>query len=125
MEIKCPFCHKSSKLEDASCNDRNFCLVKNSDGNLTLSSEHAYYYQIQTQLGVWKMEGAFFVVWTEKDLHFERITFDHLLWSNICQKSKHIFDIAILPELVGKFFSRLPAVSETKVLREKGNAEIS
>jgi hypothetical protein len=57
---------------------------------------------------VCKIESAYFVVWTEKDLHIEQIMFDEVLWNTICEKSKHIFVTAILPELVGKFYSRLP-----------------
>ena len=55
-----------------------------------------------------KIESAYFVVWTEKDLHIEQIMFDEILWNTICEKSKHIFVTAILPELVGKFYARLP-----------------
>uniref|UniRef100_A0A8C5CX42 PHD-type domain-containing protein n=1 Tax=Gadus morhua TaxID=8049 RepID=A0A8C5CX42_GADMO len=47
------------------------------------------------------------VVWTEKDLHVECILFDEEFWDTICQKSKNIFDTAIMPELVGKFYTRL------------------
>ena len=66
---------------------------------------------MQTQLGVCRLESAFFVVWTEKDLHVEPISFDEEFWGMICQKSKHIFDTAIMPELVGKFYTRLSSTN--------------
>ena len=69
-----------------------------------------YQYQIQTQLGVCKKESAYFVVWTEKDIHIEVICFNAFLWSEILEKSKVIFDNAILPELVGKFMTRMHRV---------------
>jgi len=47
------------------------------------------------------------LLWTEKDLHVEQILFDEEFWDMICQKSKHIFDTAVMPELVGKFYTRL------------------
>ena len=107
VEIKCPFCKKDQSLEKAS-DDKHFYLQKDSDGKLKLDSNHIYYYQVQTQLGVCQLESSYFVVWTEKDLHIENIMFDNEMWKDICEKSKHIFTTAILPELVGKFYSRLP-----------------
>lgn len=107
VEIKCPFCKKHDSLENAS-DDKNFYLKKDNDGNLKLNTKHMYYYQVQTQLGVCQMESGYFVVWTEKDLHIEQIVFNNELWKEICDKSKHLFITAILPELIGKFYSRLP-----------------
>ncbi|CAC5424274.1 unnamed protein product [Mytilus coruscus] len=54
------------------------------------------------------MESGYFVVWTEKDLHLNKLFFNTELWKEICDKSKHLFITAILPELIGKFYSRLP-----------------
>ncbi|CAC5396060.1 unnamed protein product [Mytilus coruscus] len=107
VEIKCPFCKKHDSLENVS-DDKNFYLKKDNDGNLKLDTKHMYYYQVQTQLGVCQMESGYFVVWTEKDLHIEQIVFNNELWKEICDKSKHLFITAILPELIGKFYSRLP-----------------
>lgn len=106
IEIKCPFCVKDSTFDDID--DKTFYLKRGNDDQLKLDVKHQYYYQVQTQLGVCKIESAYFVVWTEKDLHIEQIMFDEVLWNTICEKSKHIFVTAILPELVGKFYSRLP-----------------
>ncbi|KAK6176048.1 hypothetical protein SNE40_014409 [Patella caerulea] len=116
VEIKCPFCDKDATLHEKS--DKNFYLTKERDGKLKLDNKHSYYYQVQTQLGVCRLESAYFVVWTEKDLHMEQIMLNLEMWQEICKKSKHIFDTAILPELVGKFYSRLPNSNPlTDVLR--------
>lgn len=103
LEIKCPFCVKSDMLDSV----KGFYLEKEGEGKLTLNGNHQYSYQVQTQLGVCNLESAYFVVWREKDLHVEHILFDEEFWGMICQKSKHIFDTAIMPELVGKFYTRL------------------
>ena len=105
IEVKCPFCAKDDMV------DRVSYLEMGDDGKLKLSRKHQYFYQVQTQLGVCRLESAFFVVWTEKDLHVEPISFDEEFWDMICHKSKHIFDTAIMPELVGKFYSRLTGTS--------------
>ena len=47
-------------------------------------------------------------MWTERDIHIEVITIDNDLWEEICSRSSHFFHVAVLPELVAKFFSRLP-----------------
>jgi hypothetical protein len=60
--------------------------------NFLCSQPHPVaHYQVKIQLGVFKIESAYFVVWTEKDLHIEQIMFDEVLWNTICEKSKHIF----------------------------------
>ena len=43
------------------------------------------------------------------------------MWKDMCDKSRHIFMTAILPELVGKFFTRLPFSKPLSSLPE--NAE--
>ncbi|XP_074651564.1 uncharacterized protein LOC141906221 [Tubulanus polymorphus] len=50
IEIKCPFCLRDKTAEEAASNDHNFCMEIDSNGALTLKRDHAYYYQIQTQL---------------------------------------------------------------------------
>ena len=74
-----------------------------------------YYYQVQTQLGVCERVSAFFVVWTKEDMHIEIIDFDIDLWSEMCENAKVFFDNAIMPELVGKFFTRINSVSNKEV----------
>jgi len=106
IEIKYSFCVKDSTFDDID--DKTFDLKRGNDDQLKLDVKHQYYNQVQTQIGVCKIEPAYFVVWTEKDLHIEQFMFDEVLWNTICEKSKHIFVTAILPELVGKFYSRLP-----------------
>ena len=104
VEVKCPFCKKDNIIHEIT--DKNFCLQKDVNGVLKLSKTHAYWYQVQTQMGVCEMERAYFVVWTEKDMHVEEVFFDEQKWLEMCVKAKHIFETAILPELLGKFFTR-------------------
>ena len=58
-----------------------------------------------------------FVVWTKKEVHIERIYPDDTFWLEHIQRVKHFFAVGILPELLGKFYSRptmnsLPSPSE-------------
>jgi len=101
--IKCPFCKRDAKLETSL--DKKDCLEK-QDGKLILKITHPYYYQVQCQLLVCEKEFCDFIVWTEVDVHAERIGVDSELCSKILNKSKLFFLNAILPELVGKLFSK-------------------
>lgn len=103
IEIKCPF-----SLKDKPITEECEFLRIAEDGELHLDETHQYYYQVQTQMGVTKTEYCYFVVWTEKDIHIEQILFDVDFYNELCVKSLHFFQTAILAELVGKFYTRLP-----------------
>ena len=45
-----------------------------------LDKTHAYCYQVQAQLNITGKKFADFVVWTEKDLHIERINKDSVFF---------------------------------------------
>ena len=105
VEIKCPFCHKDQFIFEAVEQNKTFCLKKENN-NIKLSEKHQYYYQIQTQLHVSNRLFCDLFVWTDKDYHIERIWPNKSMWSIIIEKCRLIFNVAILPELIGKFFSR-------------------
>ena len=100
IEIKCPFCKRDS-VKDNSVD----CLVK-IDEKLHLNKNHQYYYQVQCQLLVTGREYCDFIVWTKKDLFVERISVDNTVCKEISDKSQLFFRRVILPELIGKFYSR-------------------
>ncbi|KAH3777905.1 hypothetical protein DPMN_179353 [Dreissena polymorpha] len=105
VEVKCPYNQRNSMLDGQL---KDFYLKPDETGKLLLDKKHPYYYQVQTQLGVTKLKSAYFIVMTEVDIHMEQIMFDEQLWEEICVRTEKIFKVAILPELVGKFYSRLP-----------------
>ena len=80
VEVKCPFKHRKSTIEEA-CNDRSFCLA-NTDNGVMLKRTHDYY-QITGQLALTGARCCDFVVWTENDVHIERIAFDSTLWNEM------------------------------------------
>jgi len=117
VEVKCPFCAREcASLKE--CVDSRFCL-EDSNGKLQLKHSHAYYYQVQTQLLVSNREFADFVVWSEHDVHIERIEPDVELWELLKSKSRAFFYRAILPELVGKLNSR-PCPSAMPISKTNG-----
>ena len=104
LEIKCPHCNKDQFIFEAAEN-KKFCIEKNGS-EYRLSHKHPYCYQVQTQLNVCKKDYCDFYVWTEKDYHIERIYPDTEFWSTCVEKSSQFFRLCLLPELVGKFYSR-------------------
>ena len=80
VEVKCPFKHWKSTIEEA-CGDASFSLA-NTDSGVILEKTHAYYYQVTGQLALTGAQFCDFVVWTEIDMHIERISLDAVLWDD-------------------------------------------
>ena len=123
VEIKCPYNHRDKSLKDPI---KGFYLDESTEGGMRLNNNHPYYYQVQTQLGVTKLDRAYFVVWTEVDIHVEVIKFDPQFWEQMCNSAEKFFKVALLPELIGKFYSRPPGSGfPTRMLEERKPAEQS
>lgn len=100
LEIKCPYCARDSSIDESVT-----CLEK-TDGKLSLDRSHSYYYQIQCQMLLCDKEFCDFIVWTSVDFFSERIAINSDFCHDMVEKSKRFFKAAILPELVGKLFSK-------------------
>ena len=70
------------------------------------------YMQVQCQIFCTKSSYCDFVLWTKEEVHMERIYPDEQFWLENLALVEHFFTTAILPELLGKFFSRHPALTE-------------
>ena len=73
LEIKCPKSLQSVALCEfadhlSAKQVKAFCLQKSPDG-LLLKTNHAYYYQMQLQMGVCEVQWGYFVVWTPLGVH--------------------------------------------------------
>ena len=110
IEIKCPYTHRNDSIEVAVFNDKNFCLEVHED-TLRLNRNHAYYYQVQTQMFVCNVNYCDFCVCTfpvnseDCGLFLERIPRDDNLWNTIVTKSKQFFVTCLLPEILGNWYT--------------------
>ena len=99
VEIKCPFVTKDDDPHDAH-------FLENG----SLDTNHQYYYQVQTQLFVSGAEFGDFVVCTFPNntptLLVERITLDEQFVDICIEQASHFFKIAILQELLGRWYTR-------------------
>ena len=102
LEIKCPFCCKERSFEDVA-SQKSFCLK--DKGDLRLKVDHAYYYQVQLQMKICHVEYSDFVL-REEDM-FVRIVMDMEFINDAINKTVPFIKLAILPELVGRWFRQL------------------
>ena len=101
-EVKCPFSKKDQTMKE-SCKDPNFFLA-DIDGKIGLKKNHNYYYQVQGAMATLNLQWCDFVVFTNKDLHVQRIYFDNVLWENV-----------MVPELTTFYFQYvLPDLKKNK-----------
>ena len=105
LEVKCPYRCCDKGLHEA-VKDRSFFLKENDDGTLALDTLHAYYYQVQCQLGISEAEKCFFVVWAQESVHIEEIKVDIPFFQANVLKANHLIETAVLPEIIGCWFTR-------------------
>ena len=97
-EVKCPFSKKDQTIKE-SCKDPNFFLA-DIDGKIGLKKNHNYYYQVQGAMATLNLQWRDFVVFTNKDLHVQRIYFDNVLWENVMVPELTTFYFQyVLPDL--------------------------
>ena len=106
VEVKCSLCAQETSLAEAADTVGSFCLDMLTTGKLQLKRNHPYYFQIQLQMLATKRSYCDFVVWTEQELHIERIPLDEDLMQESIPKAERFFKLCILPELFGKWFTR-------------------
>lgn len=99
---------------------KDFCL-ESIDGAVTLQN-HAYYYQVQMQIFIAGTDFCDFVVQTRNDIHVERIMPDYDLWNKALPKAINFLNSCILPELVGKCFTR-PMSLALSVMSEESESD--
>ena len=113
---------------DAVLGSSSFCLEMNDQGNLALKQEHSYYYQCQLQMVATSRSYCDFVVWSACEaLHIERITFNKTFIDEKLKQAERLFWLAIIPELLGKWFTRdhikLPTVDHDENDDDVGQTE--
>ena len=78
--------------------------------------------QVQAQLQCTGLRHCDFVVYTEEDIHIERIEHDPSFLESNLPKAKHFFLSHILPELLGHWYSRPPAVDSFSGMKSTESA---
>ena len=105
--------------KEEAISDTVDCLT-DANGELHLKKQHAYHYQVQCQLLATEVKSCDFVVWTTKDFFVERIVYDRTFCTDMVESCTVFFKKAILPELVGKLYSR-PLQAATPCMQDINN----
>lgn len=107
LEIKCPYSCRDTTIVERT-NDLAFFMRQN-DGDILLDVYHAYYFQVQVQLKFANAAYDDFVVWNNDDLVVQRLYPDEPFISIQLEKCQEFIKIAVLPEVLGKWYSREPS----------------
>ena len=77
--------------------------------------------QVQCQLHCTKKSYCDFILWTKQEMHMERIFPNEQFWLENLALVKQFYKTVILPELLGKFFSRPPLNQVSHAQAEVGS----
>ena len=83
-----------------------------------------YYCQVQTQISMCGKDYGDFVVWTLEGILIRRILSDLDSFDTVVKKAVKFFNICIMSELVGKFYSGIPGGCIDKSALENEATEI-
>lgn len=100
VEIKCPYKHRDSTLEDATTQDKAFHL----DATKQLKRSHDYYYPVTGQLAITHAVFCDFVTWTTKDMYIERVYMDSCLWPTMVDKLPAFYRDCLGLEIIHRLF---------------------
>lgn len=96
LEVKCP-----SRGKGATCqqifSQKGFYMVKGKDGTFSLDKKSEYYYQIQGCLNILGLDFCDFAVYTEQDIHIQRIARDEKFFEEMLAKLKEFYFRFYLP----------------------------
>ena len=102
-EVKCPYSKRGITIENA-VKDKSSLLQSFGEG-IQLKRRHAYYFQFQGLVNILNLPGIDFIVYTEEDIHVERIYRDVNLWKTV-----------MLPELTSFYCNYiLPEICEKQI----------
>lgn len=101
MEVKCPFSARNLTINEACDTIKNFFLKKNGE-NVSLNTGHVYYAQIQGQLMITGCKFCIFVVYTQRDLHVERILPDIKFMEDMLRSLASFFKTHAVPYLTAR-----------------------
>ena len=108
-EVKCPDSIKNGDFQ-TYISKKTSCLEM-VNGKLRLKRNHQYYYQTQQHLHITKLMYCNFVVFAfnvnnQPVIFYERIFPDYTLWESLQPKLTTFWRICILPEILGRWYTR-------------------
>ena len=99
VEFKNPYSVRNNTIYEATSSKKGFCLkVDEETGELSLKTNHEYFYQVQCTMYCTQRQWCDIVI-RAKDIYIERVYYQKEFWISIIPKLKEFYFTAILPEL--------------------------
>ncbi|XP_050505806.1 uncharacterized protein LOC126884063 [Diabrotica virgifera virgifera] len=115
LEVKCPFSLRENGNLQEYASRKDSCLECDKTGTVKMNKKHKYYYQVQAQIFICKLNYCDFVVWCPNFIFIERVLPDIKFWEEIKDKVLNFHAKVIMPELLGRYYtSRVPGGNITK-----------
>ena len=119
IEVKCPYSCTNKSFLEATAESTFF--LQETDGKFSLKHNHAYYYQIQLQMKFCGTTVGDFIVWRENELVIDRVPINDEFLTTALQKATKLYIYGILPEVLGKWYTRLPDYTKSCTNMSKSN----
>lgn len=107
LEIKCPFKHRNSSIDEAAMSDAAFCL--NRQGQL--KKLHRYYSQVQLQMCITETLYCHFCIYTKVDMKVLHVEYDASSANEMVKIANDFFMSFVLGELVTGRLQCAPSIS--------------
>ena len=98
IEIKCSYKHRDLLPNEIPTVDSSY-HVKHCNGKLALKKTSPWFFQVQFQMGVIKVDRCDFVLHTLHDIAIMTINFDESVWEALKKKSLAVFMARVFPRL--------------------------
>lgn len=108
LEIKCPYSmsHPHSTIQDLLNLKDPYILLEN--GVYKINKKHSYYYQLQIQMSVCRLQFSYLYVWSPKPQFCLKIPllFEPGFWQENSVKAFRFAKTVIVPELMNSFYTK-------------------
>ena len=100
LEVKCPLSCEKMTFHNVCSTVSSFCLTEDG-AQMFLSKEHAFFYQIQTQMHVTKLHWCDFVIWSPVQEPFvQRVKYDFSFMKTTLVKARKFYFEKFLPSVL-------------------------
>ena len=106
-EIKCPYVCRAQKPAA-----NNWSHLRENNGITELLPSSQYMYQMQGQMACSEVTYGDFFVYTSHGYHLQRVSFDEVMWADVCQQLEYFWLTYLAPETLTGSLQPLPETSE-------------
>lgn len=106
IEIKCPFILKDDQPIKTLLDMKDPYIKVTEDNKFEVIKKHECYYQMQMQMALLDCKSCLFVIWSPKVFEVIKVERNEQFWEEKFPKANTFFENFIVPELMGKYFTK-------------------